>query len=380
MGRRVAQVSIESRVRRARCAAGLSQQQLAARVGVSRQAIVAIEANQYVPNTAVALRLAQALGCRVEDLFSLGDSFPAGVVRIVGADVGARRAVVVRVRGRWIAHPLSAGRALQQGFVGADGLIEGGSPREQNTRFIEAPERLERTALLLGCDPSLGALAAHVAAQHAEARLRWLPAASETALAAIRDGEAHVAGSHLPDASTGGYNVSQARAAFAGGGGIVVAYARWEHGLIVARGNPKAIRSVEDLVCPDVRIMNRELGAGSRALLDELLQRAHIPSSAVAGYDQIGSSHLAVAYAVAHGACDAGITLRAVAESLDLDFVPLTEARFDLCIPSDHLDHPAVALLLDVLQSRRLRAEVGAVAGYDVAQMGTTLATIPRAA
>jgi len=39
--------------------------------GITRQAIYAIEANLYLPTTAVALRLAGALDCRVEDLFSL---------------------------------------------------------------------------------------------------------------------------------------------------------------------------------------------------------------------------------------------------------------------------------------------------------------------
>ncbi len=40
-------------------------------VGVTRQTIYAMEAGSYVPNTAVALRLAQALEVKVEDLFAL---------------------------------------------------------------------------------------------------------------------------------------------------------------------------------------------------------------------------------------------------------------------------------------------------------------------
>jgi Predicted transcriptional regulators len=63
--------NIENRLKSLRSAKGLSQGDLAGMAGVTRQAIYAIEANQYLPTTAVALRLAGALGCRVEDLFSL---------------------------------------------------------------------------------------------------------------------------------------------------------------------------------------------------------------------------------------------------------------------------------------------------------------------
>jgi putative molybdopterin biosynthesis protein len=71
MGRRVGIVAIENTMRSRRQGLGLSQQALATRCGLTRQAVNAIEAGQYIPNTAVALRLARVLGCRVEDLFQL---------------------------------------------------------------------------------------------------------------------------------------------------------------------------------------------------------------------------------------------------------------------------------------------------------------------
>ena len=61
----------ESCLREKRQALGLSQKQLADMAGMTRQAVSAIEANQYSPATSVALQLARALRCRVEDLFSL---------------------------------------------------------------------------------------------------------------------------------------------------------------------------------------------------------------------------------------------------------------------------------------------------------------------
>src|SRR6185295_16634669 len=62
---------MENNVRERRQLLGLSQEQLAKLVGVSRQAISAIESNQYSPANSVSLQLAGALCCRVEDLFRL---------------------------------------------------------------------------------------------------------------------------------------------------------------------------------------------------------------------------------------------------------------------------------------------------------------------
>lgn len=54
-----------------RQAAGFTQAELAEKVAVSRKTINTIENGVFVPTTVLALRLARALDCRVEDLFSL---------------------------------------------------------------------------------------------------------------------------------------------------------------------------------------------------------------------------------------------------------------------------------------------------------------------
>src|SRR3712207_4713981 len=85
---------IENRMRQLREERGLVQTDLARCTGISRQAIYAIEHNQYLPTTAVALRLAHALGCRVEDLFSL--VMPGQVIE--GEWVGAAEPAGPRTR------------------------------------------------------------------------------------------------------------------------------------------------------------------------------------------------------------------------------------------------------------------------------------------
>ena len=68
---------IRTEVRRLRFLNGeMTQEDLAARVGVSRQTIIAIEKGKYNPSVGLALRIARAFGVRVEDVFALADETP----------------------------------------------------------------------------------------------------------------------------------------------------------------------------------------------------------------------------------------------------------------------------------------------------------------
>ncbi|WP_041397293.1 helix-turn-helix transcriptional regulator [Spirochaeta africana] len=61
---------VSSCVRQVRTRLELTQAQLAGRVGVTRQTIIAIEKGNYTPSVLLALKLAKVLGCSVESLFS----------------------------------------------------------------------------------------------------------------------------------------------------------------------------------------------------------------------------------------------------------------------------------------------------------------------
>ena len=65
--------ALDNRLREAREAAGLTQAELAERIGVSRKTVNTVENGVFIPSTVVALRLASALGCNVEELFFLRD-------------------------------------------------------------------------------------------------------------------------------------------------------------------------------------------------------------------------------------------------------------------------------------------------------------------
>ena len=86
----------------------------------------------------------------------------------------------------------------------------------------------------------------------------------------------------------------------------VITLSRWVEGLGLAPENPKQIRSVDDLARPDVTLVNREPGSGSRLLLDTALQAAGLDPAALPGYERELPGHRPVAEALANGLADAG--------------------------------------------------------------------------
>lgn len=65
---------MKNNIRVERAILGLTQEELASRVSVSRQTINAMESNKYVPSTVLAIKIARVFGKRVEDIFQLEES------------------------------------------------------------------------------------------------------------------------------------------------------------------------------------------------------------------------------------------------------------------------------------------------------------------
>jgi len=325
---------------------GLSQAALAERVGVSRQAILAIEAGRSVPATSLGLLLAQALGCRVEDLFRLDAS--AGLPVDGPGGAAGERVALGEVGGRWVAHPLRLDAS-----VAADGLLESAHV----ARPLADPERLQRNVLVAGCAPLLGALSQRVAGRFSDARVRWLSASSRHALDLLARRQVHVAGLHLTGG--GGDNADVARATFPGQRLLVVNLTRWRQGLVVPAGNPAGLTGLAELGRPGLRIAQREVGSGAHKLVAGALGG----DAAVNG--PLASGHAEVALLVRAGAADVGVAIESEAIAAGLDFVPLSEERFDLVIPAAWAEVGATSRVVDAIDDAGFRADVDALAGYD---------------
>ena len=60
---------MKNRIEEKRKVQGLTQQQLAVLLGVSRQTIISLESGKYNPSILLAHRIAQTFGLRIEDIF-----------------------------------------------------------------------------------------------------------------------------------------------------------------------------------------------------------------------------------------------------------------------------------------------------------------------
>ena len=153
----------------------------------------------------------------------------------------------------------------------------------------------------------------------------------------------------------------------------MVTFALWEEGLVVAKGNPKRILGIGDLARKDVTLINREVGAGSRFLLDCLLKEQGITARRARGYDQVAYGHIPAAWHVRSGNADCCMATQAAALLFGLDFLPLAGERYDLVIPERYFGLQAVQVLLDVMNRSALRRELEALGGYDTSQTGRML-------
>jgi molybdate-binding protein len=152
-----------------------------------------------------------------------------------------------------------------------------------------------------------------------------------------------------------------------------VTFAHWEEGFVTAPGNPKRIRRAADLARRNVKMVNREPGSGSRALLDRVLAEAGVRSAEVAGYGKPAHGHLDAAYLVHAGEADCCVATHSAARSFGLDFVPLEAERYDFVLRRSSVELPAVRALLDVLQRAAMRRKLELLAGYDTTSTGAVV-------
>ncbi len=362
------------RLKSARKRKKLSQSELAERVGIKRQAIYDMESGRYTPNTTIALRLAKELECRIEDLFVLESPEEDVPVMLAETPLAVNaRVSVVRIRNRMVAYPVDGRWLNGDGFQSADGMIAGDG---KTVHLLQPESSIEKNILLMGCDPAFALLSAHAARRSGDTRVHCRFASSHAAVKALADGRTHVAGTHLHNSDITESNIALAEKMLAGSKVMVFAFSVFEEGLMVAPGNPLAIRTAEDLARDTVRLVNREPGAALRVLLEDWLQRAGVPSETVYGYDHLVLSHSHGAQMVAYGLADAALGLRAVAMAYGLDFVAIQSVRCDLVIPCDLLDIPGVKIVLDVLQTHAMRKELSSLPGYDASCTGSLIGEV----
>ena len=105
-------------------------------------------------------------------------------------------------------------------------------------------------------------------------------------------------------------------------------------------------------------------------LLDGELKKAGVKGEKIIGYDNELPHHMDIGLEVLTGRADAGPGIRAVANLLDMDFIPLKWERFDLIILKDRFFEQGVQLFLGILRNEEFKNKAKKLKGYDLDHSG----------
>ncbi len=292
------------------------------------------------------------------------------------------RITLGRVGDNLMATPSGKGAGAVMSLVRADGLLtipsgnEGlGAGENVEVELLRPQTEVDATLVCIGShDNILDLLANHLHKQRPIVRISSAHVGSMGGIMAIKRGEAHIAGCHLLDEETGEYNVSFIQRFLKDTPLQLINLCYREQGLIVAKGNPKNITGFEDIATKKHSFINRQNGAGTRLLTDKILKDKGITAEEITGYDHEEYTHMSIAASVANGSVDAGMGIRAAANALDLDFVPVAEERYDLIVPQQFTNDAKVTAVLELIRTNeKFKEAILALGGYNLRDCGTVM-------
>jgi len=327
-----------SRLREYREAAGLSQTELAARAGVSRQLVGAAEAGRNLPRVDAAVALAGVLGVAVPEVFP-APAQPCDVLtgEPVADGVSVRAG---RVGSRLVAAPFPAS-PLRWGSL--DGVVDGG---------VLAPIANLRDGLVIaGCEPALELLEEHLR-RRGTAALSVLTS-SRGAIAALVAGRVHAAVVHGPALARAGEIPGVVR----------LCLASWEVGLADAPDAPSGW--VEGALSGRNPVVQREPGAGVQQAFEAAVAGGvtEVPGP------RVNSHRESAVHAIYAGI--PGVTIEPAAIAVGAEFVSLDRHDTELWIDPRWVEDRVVTEALDVLLGGEFRANLVRIGGYDLSAFGS---------
>jgi putative molybdopterin biosynthesis protein len=247
-------------------------------------------------------------------------------------------------------------------------------PQEQSMMPAERIlEHGSRSVVITGQDISLDLLAKQLEARMPRIRPLRSYVGSLDSLISMYRGEADIVSTHLLDGDTGEYNLPYIRKLLIGHSYVVLnMVSRWA-GLYVAKGNPKGLRTWEQLGTVGIKLANREKGSGARVLLDEQLRLHGIDSRQVDGYGDELTHHMGVAGKVANGDADVGVGIEKAASLVGVEFIPLIEERYDLVMLKTGPNFDLIEQVTTILRSDAFRNELRSIQGYNLTKTGEVL-------
>ena len=301
------------------------------------------------------------------------------IVSSIGEDEFIR-VNVGKIDDKFVVCPTQQGAGVLMSLVKSDGFlkiprltegIEAGT--NVNVILFNNDNDISKSIFLAGShDPSIDLI---INKLYAEQGIRLISSntGSIGGLLALKRKETHIAGSHLLDEETGSYNISHVKSFLQGHKIYLVNLAYRTQGLIVKKGNPKNITSISDIAQTNIEFVNRQLGSGTRILLDYELKSKKINLKNIRGYERQEITHLGVAATVESGIADVGLGLLSAAKAFGLEFIPVTKEKFDLIIPEQYYNSSFLEPLLKLIKSDEYRKSIVGLGGYDTKETGKTI-------
>lgn len=249
------------------------------------------------------------------------------------------------------AYPMGKGSGSVTAFAKADGFIV--IPRINE--YLEAGEIVDVQLIGKEIEPSdLVMIGSHCIGldyligilKEMGVSTKFIPVGSVGGLEAVKRNECDVAGVHLLDDKSQVYNKSFINESIQ----LVEGYGRMQ-GLIFRKDDErfpqKNLKSLIDIIRTNKNLMmvNRNRGSGTRVLIDQLLGGIK-PN----GYLSEVKSHTAVAASICQNRSDWGIAIQAAVKDSPLNFIPITEEKFDFVIPKSRIERPEIKAFLGLLQ------------------------------
>ena len=290
---------------------------------------------------------------------------------------------VLRVRlvakdNRYYAYPLPRGAGIFSSLSRADGLVtipgnvEGYAAGATVRAALLRPEdELAKRINIVGShDLSLDVLRDMIKTLFPALDLVSAHVGSLSGIMAMQKGVTDLVTTHILDEREKVYNIPAIKKYLPGRAVSLVHIAKRTQGLLVGKGNPKAITGVADLGREDVRFVNRQSGSGTRILLDMMLKEKGIDPRSIRGYDREEATHTAAAILVKEGVADTGLAIYGVSRIFGLDFISLMEEEYDLLVAGEFRTDAKFAILMELLASAAFAARLGALGGYDTKESG----------
>ena len=206
---------------------------------------------------------------------------------------------------------------------------------------------------------------------------------NQTSLVSLAHDGCELAGMHLPQGELRQRSIADSKGWLTPSVHRVISFVTREMGLMVKRGNPLSITSIERLLDPQIRFVNRDPDSGTRLLFDQLLEQEAISTHSISGYEHVEFTHAAVAAYVASGMADVCFGVEAAARQFDLDFIRLvTEDYFFVC-HKQLLESDSMKRLLAIMQGEEFQSAIAQLPGYqpnDAGQIKTVRETLGRGA